>query len=270
MDIMTLIGLIAGIFLVINGILSTGALSNFYDSGSIFITIGGTFAVLLMTFPLGVIKKALGGIKIALFPKKFEPKKYIAIIVDIAVEARKKGLLALEDKAKEYSDPFIKKCIMLIVDAMEPEKVRNVLETELFYIEERHKNIQTFYEKGAAYAPAFGMIGTLIGLVNMLKSLSDQASLGPNMSVALITTFYGSLLANMFFIPIAGKLKIRNDEERICKEILIEGILSVQAGENPRNIQEKLNAFLEPKLRLDKKDEKQAKGKDKKSKTKAA
>lgn len=266
MDIMSFIGLIGGIILIISGILAGGVLKTFYDIGSIYITIGGTFAVLLINFPWSTIKSAVISIRFVLFPKKFNPNKYIDIIVELATEARKSGLLALEEKAKDYDDPFIKRCILLIVDAIEPERVRSILESELLYIEERHKNIQMFFEKGAAYSPAFGMIGTLIGLINMLKDLDDPDSLGPNMAIALITTFYGSIMANMFFMPIAGKLKIRNDEERLCKEILIEGILAVQAGENPRNIQDKLYSFLPPKFRVEENAEEVKGKKDKKQK----
>ncbi|WP_250160290.1 motility protein A [Clostridiisalibacter paucivorans] len=138
---------------------------------------------------------------------------------------------------------------MLIVDGTDPELVRNILETELIFTEERHGEGQGIFETMGTFAPAFGMIGTLIGLINMLKELEDPSTVGPNMSVALITTFYGAVLANLIFLPVANKLKGRSKKELAKKEMMVEGLLSIQAGENPRIIEEKLKTFIAPQFR---------------------
>lgn len=250
MDILTMIGLAAGAFLMVYGITSSGDLISFFDPSSIYITVGGTVAAILMSMPFKVICDVPKYFKIALFPKKFAPQEYIKIIVEMAMEARKNGLLSLEGKVEAIKDPFMKRSILLIVDAIEPERVRTILETDMALLEERHEQGRVFFEKTAGFAPGFGMLGTLIGLINMLKELTSNIdALGPNMSVALITTFYGSLIANLFCLPLAHKLKVRHDEEMICKRIVLDGVLSIQAGENYRHIQEKLMAYLPPKMR---------------------
>ena len=167
-------------------------------------------------------------------------------IIDLSNVARKEGLLSLEEAAGDIDDEFLKKGILLVVDGTDPELVRAIMETELASVEGRHKDKIGFWENVGAMGPAWGMIGTLIGLVLMLKDLSDFASIGPNMATALITTFYGSVLANWICAPVATKLKGKNDEEMMVKEIEIEGLLSIQAGENPRVIEEKLKSFIAP------------------------
>jgi chemotaxis protein MotA len=171
-------------------------------------------------------------------------------IIDLSNIARKEGLLSLEETANNLEDEFLKKGILLIVDGTDPELVRAILETELTCIENRHKKVIGFWETVGAMGPAWGMIGTLIGLVNMLKTLEDSASIGPNMAVALITTFYGSLLANWISAPIATKLRSNNNIEMMLKEVMIEGLLSIQAGENPRVIEERLKSYLSPQQRV--------------------
>ena len=163
--------------------------------------------------------------------------------------ARKEGLLALEEAANDIEDDFMKKGVMLVVDGTDPELVRGIMETSLSCMEERHKKVIAFWEKWAELGPAWGMIGTLVGLINMLADLNDMASVGPNMAVALVTTLYGSLIANWLCVPIANKLKLINNNEYQMKEIIIEGLLSIQAGENPRVIEEKLKSFLSPDAR---------------------
>ena len=165
-------------------------------------------------------------------------------IIYIANIARREGILALEESVSQMDDPFLKKGIMLIVDGSDPELVRSIMETELDFIHERHTQGQAVLLQMSAYSPAFGMIGTLIGLINMLAKLDDPSSLGPGMATALVTTFYGSMLANMVFTPLAKKLGVMSSEEYLRKELVLEGILSIQDGENPRIIREKLNAFL--------------------------
>lgn len=251
MDIATILGVIVGLGFVIGGILADGSVLDFWDLASILIVFGGTIASTLVAYPL---KSVLEAVKVAskAFKKQDEdPYEIIVQINGLANIARKEGLLALEEASEEIDEEFLKKGTMLIVDGTDPELVRNLLETELSFIEERHSMGQGIFEAMGSYAPAFGMVGTLIGLINMLKKLDDPSSIGPSMAVALITTFYGSLLANLLFIPIANKLKLKSREEILRKEIMVEGLLSIQAGENPRIIEEKLKAFLPPKARKD-------------------
>lgn len=246
MDLTTLVGIVAGIALVIMGI-GFGNLGNFFDVGSIYIVLGGTFAALIASYPMRILKQLPKQLKIVIKKNPYNPMEYINKLQEFALIARKNGMLALEDKANEMKDPFFKEGLMLIVDATSPEKVREILENDLDYIEERHNEMIEFYEKGAAFAPGFGMIGTLIGLVNMLRSMNVEggtSGLSSNMSIALITTFYGSMLANLIFLPIAKKLQTRSDEELLCRRIIIDGILAIQAGENPTFLKETLTSFL--------------------------
>ena len=170
-------------------------------------------------------------------------------IIELSNVSRKEGLLALEEAASDIDDEFLKKGLLLIVDGTDPELVRSIMETEQMAVEERHKTVISFWENLGAMGPAWGMIGTLIGLINMLKLLSDISTVGPNMAVALVTTFYGSILANWIAIPTATKLKANSAKEVTTRNIMVEGLLSIQAGENPRVIEEKLKSFLAPKDR---------------------
>lgn len=251
MDPTTIIGIVAGFAFIVNGILSSGELGNFIDSGSILITIGGTISAVLASFPLSKLKNVGKHMTKIISGKKFKPEPVIDTIVEFAQLARRDGLLVLEDKANELEDPFFKKGILMVVDAMEAEKVREILENEVDSMVERHDSEVEIYEKAAAYAPAFGMIGTLVGLVNMLKSMDlsagSSSTLGVSMSVALVTTFYGCILANLIFMPIAKKLRIRNAEEVLYKQVIIEGIVGIQAGDNPKMLKEKLVSLLHQK-----------------------
>lgn len=252
MDIATLIGIIVGAVMVVFGILwgnGVSALQNFVDVPSIIITIGGSLSGLIASYNLKDFLGSFKGIGLAFKDPKYDHGATIAKIIELSNVARKEGLLALEEVAQGLDDEFLKKGILLIVDGTEPELVRGILETELMNMDERHRGVAGFFETWAALGPAWGMIGTLIGLINMLKNLSDISSVGPNMSVALITTLYGSLLANWIATPIASKLKYNNDLEIMLKEVTIEGLLSIQAGENPRVIEEKLKSFLSPEQR---------------------
>ncbi len=256
MDIMSLVGTFLAPFLIIFGIVfvegQNGAASqvvwtnifSFINYPSMFITVGGTFAVLMISYPLRYFTKLFKHLKIVFLPKKYNPYEYIDQIVEFAKEARMKGLLSLEDKLNQTEDKFLRESLMLVVDSVEPDKVKQLLNTELEYLDDRHAQDRSFYEKGAAYAPAFGMLGTLVGLINMLKDMTDPSKIGPAMGVALITTFYGSLLANVFFLPIANKLAVRHEEEYLCKMLVAEGVQAIQAGENPKFISEKLTQLL--------------------------
>ena len=254
MDLATLIGIFgcAGVIVygIVNGDQGFAALGNFWDVSSFFITVGGTF-MCLMTMSESV-KDFFASIKSFLLTTKVPPSnqgEVIHTIIDLANVARKEGLLQLEEAASDIDDDFLKKGIMLIVDGTDQELVSSILETDLACIEARHNKRISFWDNMAAMGPAWGMIGTLIGLINMLKKLDDPSSIGPSMAVALVTTMYGSMLANWLAIPIATKLRANNRKEIAMKEVICEGILSIQAGENPRVIEEKLKSFLSPEER---------------------
>lgn len=250
MDIATIVGLVMGTGLVVWGITQTGQLLSFWDAPSMAIVFGGALASTLISFPLKTVMNSIKVVKNAFFAKEVPLNDLIAEIVSMANIARKEGLLALEESAQKSENDFLKKGIMLVVDGTDPELVRNVMETELNFIEERHGVGIKVFETISGFSPGFGMIGTLIGLINMMKDLSNPDSIGPNMSVALITTFYGSLFANFLFQPIANKLSFRSKQEILSKEMMIEGLLSTQAGENPRIIEEKLKTFVPPNERV--------------------
>ena len=253
MDLASLIGLAACLVMVVFGIVSGdegfAALGNFLHAPSALITFGGSFSCVLIFYSIKDYLNSLKAFRIAVKAPVNNDAETIEKIIELSNIARKEGLLALEEAANNLEDEFMKKGILLIVDGTDPELVKSIMETEMICIESRHKKVVAFYETLASMGPAWGMIGTLIGLINMLKSLSDISSVGPNMSTALITTLYGSILANWIATPIAGKLKYNNDMEIMMKEVMIEGLLSIQAGENPRVIEEKLKSFLSPEQR---------------------
>lgn len=251
MDLSSTIGLLLGIVFIIRGIVTSGNLSSFWDLPSVIIVLGGTIASTLASYPIKDFLNIGKVIKKAFFYKEESPDEVITEIIGLANVARKEGLLSLEEYAENLDDEFLQKGIMLIVDGTDPDLVRNILETELVFLEERHLEGQGIFQTMGTYAPAFGMIGTLIGLINMLRYLDDPSAIGPNMSVALVTTFYGSVLANVVFLPLAQKLKIRSNSEILVKELMVEGLLSIQAGENPRIIEEKLKTFIPPNMRKD-------------------
>ena len=250
MDIASLLGIVLGLAMTVFGILSNKAeLLGYIDVPSVIITIGGSITGVLGSFKLSDFINGFKSFALVFKEDAMDPGEIIGNVINLANVARKEGLLALEEASNDIDDPFLKKGIMLVVDGTDPELVRGILETELACLEDRHKKVIGFWEKWAELGPAWGMIGTLVGLINMLAKLDDPSTVGPSMSVALITTLYGSLIANWLCNPTAAKLKVNNDEEIRIKEITVEGLLSIQAGENPRVIEEKLKSFLSPKMR---------------------
>lgn len=252
MDILSILGFILAVGLVGFGMtfdqeamkLVFTNLKAFVDIPSIAITVGGTIGVMMISFPASAFTKIGSHLKIIVRPYQFDPAQSVAQIVGLATEARMKGLLSLEDKLSEIDEPFLHNSLMLVVDSVDSEKVRKAMETELEQLDERHALDRRFYEKAASYAPAFGMIGTLVGLILMLGNMADVDALAKGMAVALITTLYGSLLANIVCLPMASKLKARHDEEFLCKQLVMEGVLAIQEGENPKFIEEKLFKLL--------------------------
>lgn len=247
-DILTPFGITMGFIMIMLAILSKNGTSEgaglFLDISSIFIVIGGLIASMLITFKFEQIKLTRKVLSEA-FHKNDQPlPQLIALFVHLSERARREGLLALENELEEVDDPFIKKGILLAVDGIEPEVIKDILEAEIIAVEDRHYQGRALLEKAGEYAPSWGMIGTLVGLVLMLNSLQDPAGLGPSMAVALLTTLYGTVLANLVFIPMASKLESKTEEEVFIKQIIIEGVIGVQSGQNPRILEEKLSAFL--------------------------
>ena len=251
MDLSTVIGIVLGFVIIVIGITPT-KIMNFVDPGSVFLTIGGTICGVMASFPFSHFAKMGKHMKIMIQGKRYDYQALIDQLVEMAQLARQNGLLSLEEKANEIEDLFFKQGLMLVVDAAEEDEIRSRLENELDAIADRHDSGVAIYEKASSYAPAFGMIGTLVGLVNMLKSMNldsgGASTLGEDMSVALVTTFYGCILANLIFSPMAKKLRIRNDEEMRYRQIMVEGIMSIQAGDNPKFLKEKLASYLDHKM----------------------
>ena len=248
-DVLTPLGITIGFIMIMLAILSNGGregIDNFIDIASIFIVIGGLIGSLLINFKYEQIKLFNSVMKEAFRKNDYDLNEMIYLFVRLSDYARKEGLLALEIKLddEDVQDPFIKKGILLAVDGIEPEMIHEIMDAEITATQNRHEKGRAIIEKAGEYAPAWGMIGTLIGLVLMLSSLDDPASLGPNMAVALLTTLYGTILANLVFLPMASKLEIKTEEDIFMKQIIIEGIIGVQSGQSPHILEEKLSAFL--------------------------
>ena len=248
MDLTSIIGVVIGVVLIVFVGIGPKDLGNFWDPASVAIVLGGTLASVVASYPFSVLKATAKHIKILFQGKRYNVQALIDTLVEMAQTSRKNGLLALEEKANEQDDAFFRQGIMMIVDATEPEEVRSIMENELDIMDQRHEESLGIYEKAANYAPAFGMIGTLVGLVNMLNGMDIDAGassdIGPAMATALITTFYGCVLAHLFLSPIAKKLRVRNEEELLYKQIMIEGLLAIQSGDNPKFLKEKLLTYL--------------------------
>jgi chemotaxis protein MotA len=248
MDIATIIGVVSGIVLVVFGMYTSadGQMGLFGDTASLAIVVGGAIAAVLTSSPLAEVIALGKVIKNAFKHKVMNPNQLIEDLVRYAELARRDGILALEGVADEIEMPFMVKAVQLAVDGTEPELIDNILNTEIEYIKKRHESGKKICELFGKYAPAFGMIGTLIGLVAMLANLDDVATIGPKMAVAIITTLYGAMVANMLFLPFADKLETRSKEEMLILELVVRGVMSIQQGDNPRIVQQKLSIILPP------------------------
>ena len=249
MDVATVIGIVAGFGLIFLAILVGGSPDIFVNVPSIIIVCGGTLAATLINYPLSDVVSVAGPLRNAFFHKGVETQRVIEQLVEFATVARREGILALESRAHDITDPFMQRAIQLAIDGTSPELIKDILTTEVAFMEDRHAIGQSIFAAMGAFAPAFGMIGTLIGLVQMLSTMDDPSQIGAGMAVALLTTLYGAVLANVVFIPCGGKLKVRTGQELLHKEIVIEGILSIQSGDNPRVVEQKLKAFISPEER---------------------
>lgn len=249
MDIGTLVGLIIAWALVIWSMLIGAGIAPYIDLPSFLIVGGGTAGVVMASVPIPKFIVALKSISKALFYVHQSEQNLISQLVDFAVKARRDGILSLESEEENMKDEFLKKGIRLAVDGTEPEVIKSVLELDFENMIDRHKNNISAVSIFIDIAPAMGMVGTLIGLVAMLLNMSDPSAIGPAMAVALITTFYGSVFANMIFTPLTIKMGIRSAEEQHLRQIMLVGIMSIQSGENPRVVEQKLNTFLPPSQR---------------------
>jgi len=249
MDIATLVGIVVAYTMVLIALYIGPGVSVYIDLPSILIVLGGVSGIVMMNYPLNRILNVMSIVLQTFMFKNKNANELISQLVNFSIRARKDGILALETAENEVEDDFLRTGIRLAVDGTEPEVIKTIMETELAHIEERHSEGAGILESIATFAPAMGLIGTLIGLVAMLQTMEDPASIGPSMALALLTTFYGSIIANFFAAPLAGKLKVRSSEELLMKDIMIEGIMSIQNGDNPRIVEKKLNVYLRPKNR---------------------
>jgi len=249
MDLATVLGVVSAFSLVLLSIMTGGGLGAFINLPSLMIVGGGTLGATMVNYPLGdVIGVIKVGMKV-LFSKATSAPELVANFVEYATRARREGILALESSVEAAGDDFLRKGLQLTVDGLEPQAIEEILQTEIDYVETRHKLGADIFQTMGTFAPALGMIGTLIGLVQMLQSMEDPSAIGPAMAVALITTFYGAMAANILFLPMAGKLRKRSQEEVMVKEMILNGILSIARGDNPRILEQRLHSFIPPDQR---------------------
>ena len=260
MNITYIIGVVGAVVIMLigmmfggeSGLLTPKQVGNFWDPASVFITIGCTLFIIVASFPPSALKDIPKHFKVLMNTKGNNPLAIIDELVDLAQVARKNGLLALEERGNQQEDPFFKQCIMLIVDNNDADQAREIMMNDIEQSSARHEAGAGMYDRGSSVAPAFGMVGTLVGLINMLKAMdveSGGGDLGPAMATALVTTLYGCVLAHMIFGPIANQLRQRDEEEMLCKLIIVEGIMSIQAGSNPKALREKLLTFVAQRQR---------------------
>jgi chemotaxis protein MotA len=255
LDLLTIAGLAAGLVLISIGIIigsgpdGVAGLMIFIDIPSAFITFGGSLCALLVNFSWKELKSLIAVVKVAFTQPQQSPLALVRDFKRYAEIARRDGVLALDNVTGEIKDPFLARGVQLAVDGTDPDVIEHMLNSELESISGRHEVGVRVLKQLATYAPAFGMIGTLIGLVIMLKNLNSPERIGPSMAVAIITTFYGAMLTYLVASPLADKLEMRNNDEILLKQMVIKGIISIQAGDNPRMVEQKLLLFLPQKIR---------------------
>jgi chemotaxis protein MotA len=228
-----------------------GNLLLYWDAPSVFVVVGGSLAALLVAYPFSKIMEMGTYIRMAIFPVKYNPVELIVTLVQFSEKSRREGLLALEDDLDALEDAFLKKGLQLVVDGTDPELVRIIMETDIDQMAERHGINKKMFDDLASFAPSFGMMGTVLALIMLLVNLNDRALFGPYLSVALITTLYGALVAFGISTPLGTALDLLTGEEIVFKSVTVTGVLSIQAGDNPRILKEKLVAFIPPELRVD-------------------
>jgi chemotaxis protein MotA len=250
LDLATLIGIVIAGGLVLISILMGGSGAWFINYPSVMIVLGGTMGATLINYPMADVISMFKVTKHAFRHKTPNPLGLIPIMVEFAKKARREGILSFDQYIQSINDPFFRRGIQMAVDGLEADAIEEVLSTEIMWLEERHRMGAEIYSTMGSFAPAVGMLGTIIGLVQMLMQMKDPSAIGAPMAVALLTTFYGTLLANLLFLPIAGKLRVRSRQEILTKQMVLHGLLAIQAGDNHRIVAEKLKAFLSPAARL--------------------
>jgi chemotaxis protein MotA len=248
-DLATLLGILVASGLVVSSIVMGGSGAWFISYPSMMIVIGGTMGATLINYPLSEVISVFKVTKNAFRHRSYSPISLIPRMVEFAKKARREGILSFEAQLKEIDDPFLKRCMNMAIDGMETESIEEVVSTEILWLEERHRLGAEIFSTMGAFAPAVGMLGTIIGLVQMLMQMTDPTAIGAPMAVALLTTFYGTMLANLLFLPISGKLKVRSRQEILAKQMVLQGILAIQEGDNHRIVEQKLKAFISPRAR---------------------
>jgi chemotaxis protein MotA len=250
MELGSIIGLVGGVLAMAFTVISSGIdPAALYDTASVFMTIGGSFCALLINHSLSRVLALFGIIGRIFKVINFGEQQLMSKLMQFSEKARREGLLALEDELEDLDDEFLKKGLRMVVDGTDAEVIRNLMENELNQMEARHASWCKILDDWSKLAPGFGMLGTVMGLIGMMRNLEDKSRIGPNMAVALITTFYGAIMANFLLIPIKGKLEGQNAAEMLVREMTIEGVISIQAGENPHILKQKLLAFVTPAMR---------------------
>jgi len=250
MDLGTVVGLVLIFGLLIASMMMGVGIAPYIDIPSVLIVIGGSIGALLVQYKMEQMKNFVKVFMVAVKPTLTDVPSLIKKLVDYATQARRDGILSLEQAANAEENDFLRKGLSMAVDGSEPDTIRELLEIEMDQTLERHKGYASIFDSWAALGGAFGMIGTLIGLVAMLMNMADPSAIGPAMAVALITTFYGAVIGNVFGAPVAGILLTRAGDEAMVQQLIIEGIMSIQAGDNPRTLEAKLLSFLPPSQRI--------------------
>jgi chemotaxis protein MotA len=245
MDLATIIGLCMGFGAVFGGAALEGVhMKALIQPTAAMIVLGGTFGATFISFPLPAIIQAFKDVKIAFLPNKVDLEGVVKDIINYATKARRNGLISLEQEAQAVRDPFVKKGISLVVDGIDPQKLRETLEADIMAYEDHTKHSVEFYESAGGFAPTIGIIGAVLGLIHVMGNLSDTSKLGGGIAVAFVATIYGLMVANIICIPISSKLKIRMKEEILRRVMILEGLIAIQNGENPHFIEQKLKAFV--------------------------
>jgi len=244
MDIATILGIISGIGLIIISIMINSGLDLFINFPSMMIVAGGTIAATLISYPLKEFLMVMGLFVRVFRYKSADPNELLAQLIDVSNASKDRGVLSIEEKLPDIKDPFFSRGLALVIEGTQPNEIARRMRNEISIQQKKHKVGWEIFSSMGKYSPAFGMIGTLIGLIQMLANLSDPDSIGPRMAVALITTFYGSLLANLAFLPMSAKLKRRSAEETSNMNLILEGVLSIRNNESARIMEEKLEVYL--------------------------
>lgn len=245
MDILTVVGLLVGFGAILGGqVLEGGSMHAIMQATAGIIVMGGTLGAVFINYPLSTVMLSVKNLRKAFFNSKLDARQIIKNLSELAGIARKDGLLALEGRIKNISDPFLRKGLQLVVDGTEPKLTREILEIDISYTEEYDLASTKVFESAGGYAPTIGILGAVMGLIHVMENLADPSKLGSGIAVAFVATVYGVGSANLIWLPLAGKMKVKIREENIVKEMMVEGLIALSEGENQRRVEEKLAGFL--------------------------